>query len=150
MTRTIPAASNAAVRLFATFARFEFALKEAGFVQADRHGSAMPDWKRFSSLEPTRLVVAKIRNDVLAPELTVRPPKRQVATSFGWEWRDVQATEDAASLVGAIRRVRNNLFHGGKSGPDPRDDLLCRESVACLLALLEVDDGVAAAFEGRY
>jgi len=135
MTRSAPAATEAAIRLFATFARFEFALKEAGFVRADRSGSALADWDRFTNLPRTEKIAAAIRHAAMAPELANRPPKRQVATGQSWEWQDVEAGDNANSLLRAIRRVRNNLFHGGKSGSDPRDDILCKEAVGCLLAL---------------
>ena len=150
MTNDVPAVSNSAVRLFATFGRFEFALKEAGFVRADHNRAAMPDWERFSKQERTDTLIAKIKGEGIAPELTMRPPQRQVVTQFGWGWREVQPADDAASFLRAIRQVRNNLFHGGKSGPDPRDDRLCDEAVACLFILLGANEGVAAAFNGLY
>ena len=43
----IPEASGAAVRLFACMSRFEFALKEAGYIAGQQGKPAKPDWTGF-------------------------------------------------------------------------------------------------------
>lgn len=125
-------------------------MKEAGFVRADRNGVALPDWGRFEEEPKVATVVAGLVRDGLASEIVARPPRLQVATETGLGWQEVAASEAPAAILRSLRRVRNNLFHGGKSGPDPRDNLLCEEAVVCLLALLAADTGVEAAFDGRY
>jgi hypothetical protein len=146
----VPTPSDTATRLFAVFSRFEFALKESGFVYGDRNDVAHPDWKRFEAVPGVAEIAAQLVKEGRIPGLVGHPPRLQVATKGGWEWRDVEASAEAGRITAAVRRVRNNLFHGGKSGPDPRDDVLCDEAVACLLALVDAHNDVSAAFDGRY
>lgn len=44
------------------------------------------------------------------------PPKKQFIVNGSIEWRDIapQSNSNAEILFQYIRRVRNNLFHGGK------------------------------------
>ena len=45
-----------------------------------------------------------------------RPPKKQVSRDHRLEWKPQDPPENVHELFEAIRRVRNNLVHGGKSG----------------------------------
>ena len=150
MTIELPHASPSAAKLFACFSRFEFALKECGYVKANRYGWAEPDWDRFSALDGLPSLVQRLRIDGAAAELLQHPPRQQVVARGHWEWADASPIVEGATFVRAIKRVRNNLFHGGKAGADPRDDQLCEDAVACLVALLDLDRDVRWAFLGRY
>jgi hypothetical protein len=50
----------------------------------------------------------------------------------------------------AVNQVRDNLFHGGKHGEDPRDDVLCRAARVVLELCLERHHEVRKAFEYKY
>ena len=150
MAVELPRASDAAVRLFACFSRFEFALKESGYVRADRHGAAQPDWDKFAALETLPATMEHLRISGGVAELFADPPKRQVAAGNHWTWAAAEPITDAVSFIRAIKQVRNNLFHGGKAGTNPRDDHLCDDAVACLIALLDLDPGVRNVFRGLY
>lgn len=142
--------SKAAIELFAIFSRFEFALKEGGYAIADRWGGAAANWRAFGRLAAVQDAFEAMR---AAPQLKILladPPRNQVVVDSRLQWGDAPAVTDAASLLAALRRVRNNLFHGGKSGADPRDDDLCTATVFALLALVNADAEVQTAFEGRY
>lgn len=150
MTVNAPVPSKSAVELFAFFSRFEFALKEAGFFRAHRSEGVKPDWPGFARLAGVWDVMEHLKGDATACKLFGAPPQRQVVCGDVVTWADAPAVGDAQGLIDAIKRVRNNLFHGGKSGADPRDDELCSAATVALRALLEVDDRVRAAFLGQY
>lgn len=101
---------------FFRFARFEFALKENGYLNNPNPGArAMPNWDRF---------IANWHQDYRASnhaeQLIEAAPKRQVVGADGnieWERVDLHGCEgDLGSVVRVLRTVRNNLFHGGKHG----------------------------------
>ncbi len=139
---------------FLTFARFEFALKAAGFVTGDLQ-KAKPDWPLFGS----SLDLAKVRQDpscaAAVDYLELHPPWRQVVTPDGLAWDSTvgfTTFELMDQVLELVRRVRNNLFHGGKfndevhSGPG-RNELLLRHSLAVLHRCLELSSPVAASYD---
>jgi hypothetical protein len=121
---------NVAVRFFESFARFENALKRAGYLKNKEIAEA--DWDRFArDLEPSFL--DDVRASGQASTLISQPPKRRVTRNDRLEWQEAQQVTDAASLFNAIRRARNNLYHGekfiGAPSPDNRDKRLLGESL---------------------
>lgn len=81
------------------------------------------------------------------------PPKKQVARAGRLYWEDAPATQgsDTERLLVHVRRVRNNLFHGGKfseTWPYPeRSGKLVGASLVVLQACLALSDRVRAAYE---
>lgn len=147
---SLPRASPAAVQLFACMARFEFALKECGFVSGEEGKRVSPGWADFEALAMQTNVLDRLSGSGRAQELLDQPPRRQLRRGNGFIWGDPVPLRDARTLCGAVRQVRNNLFHGGKAGADPRDDALCDAAVVALTFLLDVDPRVRAAFLERY
>ena len=139
MKTELPEASAPAVKLFACFSRFEFALKECGYVKRGKYEGAEPDWDKFSRLDHLPVLMERLRDSRAAPELFANPPQKQMFDDGYWKWAEAAAITDPKTFIDAIKRVRNNLFHGGKAGANPRDDVLCDDAVACLVALLERD-----------
>ena len=138
-----------AFQFFKTFARFEYALKTAGF-HAGKGLKAEPNWDAF----------AKSINSFFDQEhqgdlgravhyIIDQPPRIQMVNTTGeFEWADEPETGPTArKLLLYIRRVRNNLFHGGKFdghhwfAPD-RSDLLMRHSLTVLQACLNASSAV--------
>jgi hypothetical protein len=132
------------LEFLATFARFEFALKKAGYAQGD-NSSVSPAWDSFAN------DVAKLDAGTLASVLNAcqylqqHPPKKQVLDHGTLRWVARQGT--AGSAIGdvllSVRTVRNNVFHGGKFPDgiitDPlRDEQLIRECLSVLSGLLEL------------
>jgi hypothetical protein len=86
----------------------------------------------------------------LAPVLALgayaraKPPKKQVVQGGGLNWEDsVPTASEIKTLIIYVRRIRNNLFHGGKFPEGPmhdvaRDTELLRSGVSVLKALLIV------------
>ena len=78
------------------------------------------------------------------------PPKRQIVREDGsLTWEDLKRENVTAIrwLLKIVRRVRNNLFHGGKYPytplPEPaRDTQLLESSLIVLEACLEWDEEV--------
>ncbi len=137
----------------ALFARYEFALKAA---KPANGGEAKAGWdeyakgidKAFSQLKNAELTAA-------VDYLLSRPPKKQVFRAGKLEWEETGHDNNvprAQQVLVMVRRVRNNLFHGGKflpaeAGDDPgRDQLLVEHSLVVLRACLPLDQEVHAAF----
>ena len=132
------------LEFLATFARFEFALKKAGYAHGD-DSKVSPDWDSFAN------DVAKLDAATLAPALNAcqylqqHPPKKQVLTngSLGWVARQGTTGSAIGDVLRSVRTVRDNVFHGGKFPDgmvtDPlRDEQLIRDCVAVLKGLLEL------------
>jgi hypothetical protein len=145
---------NLLFEFFLTFARFEFALKAAGFVFGDLQ-RARPDWDRFGR----SLDLDTARRDpscaAAVEYFSLHPPWRQVVTAEGLAWDSTvgfATVECMEQVLDLVRRVRNNLFHGGKfsdevhGGPN-RNDRLLRHSLAILHRCLELSPRVAADYD---
>ena len=139
---------------FLTFARFEFALKAAGFVMGNLR-EAKPDWPGFGK----SIDLASARLDpkcgAAVDYLWLHPPWRQVVTPNGLAWDSTVGfakLERMDQVLDLVRRVRNNLFHGGKfndevhSGPG-RTELLLRHSIAVLHRCLELSPSAAQSYD---
>lgn len=144
------------VKFFLTFTRFEFALKDRRYLPA-ADGDATANWDRFSG-ELGPQFFNEMRDSGRAPTLMgPLPPRKQICANGSLDWRDMPRVVNTRDLFVAIRRVRNNLVHGGKSGDPERDGNdpnrsrnLIAEAQWVLEQALENDDGLKAAFEGRY
>ena len=132
------------LEFLATFSRFEFALKKAGYATGD-NSKVSPDWDSFAN------DVALLDANVLAPVLNAcqylqqHPPKKQVLDNGALRWVARQGTTGSAigDVLLSVRTVRNNVFHGGKFPDgmvtDPlRDEQLIRDCLAVLKGLLEL------------
>jgi len=105
---------------FYWFSRFEFALKENGYLKKGPRSIAQADWVKFIDLH---------RNDYYpgnqAKELLEDPPKTQTVNGRGVEWHDLvfdEGQSELSKVVLIIKTIRNNLFHGGKHGVDDWDN----------------------------
>lgn len=129
-----------------TLSRFEYALKRASFV-IDYRGHAKPDWDRLGNV-----LGALGRDQVMqalsaCPNLLAEPPKQQIVRNGQLAWNEAvdRSISEVEQALRYVRRVRNNLFHGGKY-PDPdgpvsdaaRNTGLLRESLVVLKAVLDL------------
>jgi hypothetical protein len=110
-----------AIEFFATFSRAEYTLKRHGYCFM-RGGQLVVDWNRFADEMP--MFVQAIRQHGFAQTLLDTPPKKQIIDQNGLlDWQDAQPIgENIRRLFEMIRRVRNNLFHGGKFHADLNTD----------------------------
>jgi hypothetical protein len=105
------------LEFFLRFARFEFALKASGYANGD-HSPVDPAWDRFGrdiSVDFDRRRSAEL--DRACEYYLLHPPNKQVLANGSLAWSTdlpVDRARDTELLVALVRRVRNNLFHGGK------------------------------------
>jgi hypothetical protein len=136
-----------AVDFFVVFSRFECALKRSGKYAKGNKDGVDADWDRFAQDLGPQFLGDVIAHGV-APVLVENPPKKQVKLNATLGWKDMGAVENTADLFLAIRRVRNNLVHGGKyqdggagqaallDGSE-RDDALLEQSLAVMSLALK-------------
>lgn len=147
--------NNLATDLFVTFSRFEYALKHTGFHKGD--GDAQPNWRRFAlSVDPKLMNSSSTELGVAIDYLLQHPPKKQVIRNGLLEWKEAKPnTNSKADLVLLyVRRVRNNLFHGGKFNghwfvPE-RSEKLLRCSLVTLNACLKSSSDVRETYNSPH
>jgi hypothetical protein len=137
---------------FAAFSRFEYALKAAG-LRREKNGAAEPDWDRFAKEIVEAFGERVAVDDFLksAVEALVSNPPRKQRDNLSWAIVEHQGDAfGAANVLLIVRRVRNNLFHGGKAmrqGADgARDDQLVKNALVVLDRALVCHDLVRERF----
>lgn len=109
------------LRFFYWFSRFEFALKECGYLKSHEFGApAQPDWQEFTKKHQNNY-----RLTAAAKELIAANPLRQIVGRAGIEFAQVGMDDrpnDLERVTRLARTVRNNLFHGGQHGEKTWDD----------------------------
>ena len=104
-------------QFFLAVARFEYALKRAGFVKT-LDGKADANWDTFAS--KYKNVFDPAKSDELKQACVyfkAHPPRKQIITAGVLSWSEPDVLGGAPILtwlLGSVRMVRNNLFHGGK------------------------------------
>jgi hypothetical protein len=136
----------AAMAFFILFSRFECALKRAKYIQAD----ASAAWDRFGK-ELGKGFFDQVKATGKAKTLLENPPKKQVVANGGLGWKPMKPPSTSVELLVAIRRARNNLFHGGKYSTGfeadiSRDQTLLEESRWVLHRALEASAQVQVYF----
>lgn len=142
-----------AAKLFHVFSRTEYALKAAGYNNGD--GNAEANWNKFA------LAVEGVVANPTSPELKEAidfifnaPPKKQIIADGIIEWASVEPNTNsrADKLLQYVRRIRNNLFHGGKFNghwfAPERSEPLLRHSLVILNACVEATREVREAYHG--
>lgn len=137
-----------ACEFLAVFARYEFALKAAGFAHGD---DATASWDRYARTVDAAFAGLNDKDLRVAIDyLLTQPPKKQVLDHGNLQWRDAPPDPNlsrAEQVLLMVRRVRNNLFHGGKFLPgSDRDEMLVSHSLVVLQACLPLNTDVATAY----
>jgi len=138
------------LRFFATFARFEFAMKQCGYLRWTEHGdTAQACRERLGEAMPGDFFES-VRDAHLAPTLIARPPKNlyvqdDAQPQFGHQ---APALTTTRQLLNAVWQVRNNLFHGNKMYPADRarDAALMHDALAVIDAIMQRKDDLSSAF----
>lgn len=140
-------------QFFAAFARFEYAMKATRYCRGDRHGNAVPDWRTLKeALGQAILPFPEGPSGELINYLLATPPEVQMFEDGQPAFHVVPldgANLGAQAIEGA-KRVRNNLFHGGKHTPHSspeRDTKLVKAALVVLEACLVADDALNVEFE---
>jgi len=136
-----------AKEFFVIFSRFEYALKQAGFVRGNNH--VQPDWNRFAE-QYGEVFRNRAQNNQLVREamsyFCQAPPRKQVLRDGQLKWEDTQEDRQIQKggqeptllwLTIMVRRVRNNLFHGSKKMFGTRErDIALLKSEFCAFEML--------------
>jgi hypothetical protein len=142
------------LRFFVYFSRFECALKRAGYAPTDGHAQA--DWHLFAKkCQPQFQADATALLSNACDYFEQHPSLKQIVTNGQLAWSSAESRGNQpqlAWLLKMVRRVRNNLFHGGKYPmqpvPDPaRNADLLYHSLVLLTACLQLDEDVRLRFD---
>jgi hypothetical protein len=114
--------SSLAFEFFFWYSRFEFALKERKYLKSYTVGAkAEAGWDKF-----VKEWHSEYKSSVESDALIAAAPERQIVGPGGnltWIATDISSCKtELAKLVRLLQTVRNNLFHGGKSGGAGWDD----------------------------
>ena len=147
-----PKLHELACEFFRLFSRFEYALKANGFLIPNRR-NAEADWSRFAIEihdafdNPEN---EELRNAIKF--ILSEPPKKQINTDGVVEWDETppDANNQTDLLLQYVRRLRNNLFHGGKFNgrwfKPERSGPLIDSGIKIMNACLQVSPNVNAAY----
>ncbi len=148
------------VTFFVVFSRFEATMKAMGHMKGKDGDPAEPDWENF----------AKVYRDYFKSDLTeelkkavtyieTKPPKQQVRkgkNELTWaENRHPANMPQLLRLTLYVRRVRNNLFHGGKfaggidATPERNTELL-HHSLVLLDEFIRLGTAHGAPFQAHF
>jgi hypothetical protein len=139
---------------FRLFSRFEYALKAAGFwvkPGGQTEFEAKPAWDDFANVIGTRLPGLGASQELQEAWAYLRdhPARKQMVRGGVLAWDDVARGNESETMfvfVG-IRRIRNNLFHGGKAIPGTeRDEKLLSSATLVLRSALDLRADVKQAF----
>ena len=144
---------NLAAQFFQVFSRIEYALKVTGYNNGN--GPAEANWQKFAN------AVDHLIANPTSPELKEAiefnfnsPPKKQMIVDGLIRWKKVEpdTSSRADKLLQYVRRVRNNLFHGGKFNDHwfapERSEPLLQHSLVILSVVIEAIPEVKEAFHG--
>lgn len=162
MTLTVPDSSlnldrGILAEFLINFARFEYAVKAAGYSR-NKSGYAEPDWSNFCASLTTDFWSAPDAN--LSPHLNYvrrKPPKKLVKLKNGslkWKSRIPDtAWSEPRKILFLAQGVRNNVVHGSKftareSPEHNRNVKLMAAATAILTTFLSHSDRVREVFNG--
>jgi len=142
-------------KFFIVFARFESALKTAGFIST-RNNKVQANWDNFvSSIRCSFIYEENEKLSDAVNYILQHPPKKQtVDINNRLVWED-RVFEENAPIINrlslSIRDIRNNLFHGGKFSGNYQPDIsrnrkLLENSLAILNEWLLLDENVKEKF----
>jgi len=147
---------KAITTFFKLFSQFEYCLKITGYCTTGRSNEAKPDWTTFAkALEHQLMDSTDAAVQEAVKYMLDDPPKKQVFEEKKLDWRKVapQTDDDNDRILIYVRRVRNNLFHGGKFNgrfldPDRSFDLL-KHSEAILMECIFNSEQMLEAYENN-
>ncbi len=144
------------LEFFLMISRFEFALKITKYAKGDNN-RAEPDWAKYAKDICEQFNKNKTKELLNACEFYLQnPPKKQVLVNGALDWSKTlpnNNTKEPEILISLVRRVRNNLFHGGKYNAQLHDETarneeLLKAGIIILQECLNVSPDVKQAFDG--
>lgn len=128
------------VEFMATFSRFEYVLKERGYLR-EKSKFAQAAWRRFATDAAEEIDLAGDQQFVSAINFLIEEPPMIQVSAKEWVERPLQGASELERAVDSVCRVRNNLFHGGKYTPHSaagRDEMLVSSSLIVLLGCVRL------------
>lgn len=125
------------------FARCEYSLKRIpGFCLGNEGCEAKANWDAFANAVADQLWLRAEVTDTIRRLLLDLPPWKQVVRNQVAVFEVAQwgSTKSGSRLLESARRVRNNLFHGGK---EQRERTIGRDEELVRAALVVVQTAVA-------
>lgn len=137
---------------FLVFSRTEYALKNGGFSKGNER-RVDPDWDGFSA--SIKDVFVKDKSNELSDAfdyILKNPPKKQVLRQNNLDWdKNIPNGNltDIEKVLNLVRRIRNNLFHGGKHNDANTDHnkLLLKSSLAIIRECVLLNPSVKNAYD---
>lgn len=149
------------VEFFFTFARFESALKIIGLYEVKPNRTIEPFWNKFArDIADLFLHPPNAEFDEAVNYIENNPPKSQIEIEenghkrIAWAAIPVPENPKSDKILTSVRRVRNNLFHGGKfrgeifDSPD-RSEILIKHSLTILKQCLKSNSDLEEVFNSR-
>lgn len=137
---------------FVIFTRFEFALKDRGILRNDRDEmDAVPGWERLrKSIDMPKDSDSELSASISYLTADETSPKKQVVRDRKpiYEKAELRGENKFQQAIDATKRVRDNLFHGGKSSsPDQeRNEQLISHALVVIKAILNARPDVMESF----
>jgi hypothetical protein len=96
------------------FAMYEYKIKDLTYWIANNENTTFKiDWDKF--VNEKIFLNDQEKEDIKTLYITKHPPMKQVVKDNELQWKSVSPRDKSKiALFGHIRRVRNNLYHGGK------------------------------------
>lgn len=140
---------------FLLFSKFEYALKMSGFHKGN--GNAEPNWEKFAEAIKDKFDKEDKKVNEGIEYILKNPPNKQIVKDDLLEWSDTTPNfkSEVELILLYVRRVRNNLFHGGKykghrlENPD-RSKKLLSGCIEILKYCLTLSPEANEAFEFNY
>lgn len=150
----MPNAKNIMLEFILTFSRLESALKNTPKYLLGDANRAEPNWSAFLMSIDKVFDANKDKSIVDSVNYIVdNPPRKQVNINGVLTWKDSTVDAGAAltkKLGDYIRRVRNNLMHGGKFHgnyePESRNYQLLKSSLIVMNYMIDLDKDVKTNF----
>ncbi|ELC7203517.1 hypothetical protein RJO59_004686 [Enterobacter hormaechei] len=111
-----------AFEFFYWFSRFEFCLKERGYLKSKQNGvRAEPGWKDFVKEFESQYAQSKDAKFLVS----LKPLQQKVGKNelLVWEEINIDNDNELQQVVSTLKTIRNNLFHGGKHSVKGWDDI---------------------------
>lgn len=147
--REIPSAD--AIKFTFAFARMEYALKRAGFARVSKDGHVLADWDSLAAKTADLESGAAGSLERAIAYLYEQPPMVERSRGGNIKFESVEVLQHSNhTLYLMVRRVRNNLFHGGKLPYRDRDECLVRCGNVILSAILDQKSAIASHFASHF
>ena len=149
---------NLIFEFLATFSRFEYALKTAGYYSINKKTyEAKAEWGVFTKDVSSNLNL-EISNDLKEAFNFILGYNLKLLGDFGrkskLDWipfKVVKSETDLSKVIRKIRKIRNNTFHGGKflkpSENVENNTLLLKHSLTVLIEIKNLSKSVQDAYE---